>query len=527
LLLLLFQEMRRRRNEVSVELRKARKDDQLLKRRNISFEDDSALPLQENSQSSVSMSITEIIEGMASNDCHTQLVATQAARKTLSRERNPPIDAMIQSGIVPRCVEFLTRFDNPSLQFEASWALTNIASGTSEQTNTVVKYGAVPKLVDLLGSSYMHVAEQAVWALGNIAGDGSGARDLVLNYGAMPALLELIKPDTTVSFLRNIVWTLSNLCRNKNPPPPFEIVETCLSTLNRLLHYADTDVLADTCWALSYLTDGSNDKIQAVVDTGVVPRLVELLRATEVNVLTPALRAVGNIVTGNDMQTDAIIQAGGLIHLRELLKHPRMNIMKEAAWTVSNITAGNVDQIQEVVNAGSAGATYSCSIIYEWLYCQLSGSRKQRTWYNEVTNSHFVVSTCFFEEAGDFKSQKEAAWAITNFTSGGSVSQLAMLVQMGVLKPFCDLLESKDGKTVCVVLDGLNNIMQTAEKMGEVERVAIMVEECGGLDKLEHLQNHENEQVYQKALSMIDTYFSETVSICSAVFSKSSFVMYT
>ena len=61
---------------------------------------------------------------------------------------------------------------------------------------------------------------------------------------------------------------------------------------------------------------------------------------------------------------------------------------------------------------------------------------------------------------GDAKSQKEAAWAVTNYTSGGSVPQLAALVQMGVLKPFCDILNSKDWKTVLVVLDGLSNILQ-------------------------------------------------------------------
>jgi len=47
---------------------------------------------------------------------------------------------------------------------------------------------------------------------------------------------------------------------------------------------------------------------------------------------------------------------------------------------------------------------------------------------------------------GDFKSQKEAAWAVTNLTSGGSVEQIIVLCQYGVIRPMCDLLAARDEK---------------------------------------------------------------------------------
>lgn len=100
-----------------------------------------------------------------------QLCYVLSCRRMSSTQNNPPFTQIISLGIIPRLVEFLTYADNTSLQFEAAWALTNIAAGTSAHTKAVVDGGAVPAFVTLLSSPHMHISEQAVWALGNIAGE--------------------------------------------------------------------------------------------------------------------------------------------------------------------------------------------------------------------------------------------------------------------------------------------------------------------------------------------------------------------
>ena len=170
-----------------------------------------------------SLTVEEIKTGIFSTDFKVAFKATQAARFILSCEKNPPINALIDAGIVPKLVDFLSvsspdQQETNAMLLEAAWALTNITAGNSLQTRVVVEAGALPHFIRLLEYPDLNVSFQALCALGNIACDGSELCDLVTNLGIiLKPLLGLVKFDTSDVFLHNVVWTISNLCRNKNP----------------------------------------------------------------------------------------------------------------------------------------------------------------------------------------------------------------------------------------------------------------------------------------------------------------------
>ncbi|CAN1352967.1 Importin subunit alpha [Linum perenne] len=475
------EEGRRRREDNMVEIRKSKREESLLKKRREGLQPQQ-LPAAFGSSPAPDRKLETLplmVAAVCSDDRAAQLDATTQFRKLLSIERSPPINEVVQSGVVPRFVEFLARDDYPQLQFEAAWALTNIASGTSENTKVVIDHGAVPIFVRLLSSPADDVREQAVWALGNVAGDSPKCRDLVLGNAALMPLLAQFSDQAKLSMLRNATWTLSNFCRGK-PQPSFDQTKPALPVLERLIHSNDEEVLTDACWALSYLSDGTNDKIQAVIEIGVCPRLVELLMHPSATVLIPALRTVGNIVTGDDMQTQCMIDHQVLPVLLNLLSNNhKKSIKKEACWTISNITAGNVNQIQAVIQAGIIGP----------LVQLLHGA--------------------------EFDIKKEAAWALSNATSGGTHDQIKFLVSEGCIRPLCDLLVCPDPRIVTVCLEGLENILKVGEAdknmgiSGNINAFAQMIDDSEGTEKIENLQSHDNNDIYEKAVKLLETYWLE------------------
>jgi len=379
------------------------------------------------------------------------------------------VKAVIDSGILPRFVQFLGRQEKPELQFEAAWALTNVAS--TEHTSVVVDMGVIPQLSVLLRSPNPDVREQSLWCLGNIAGDCIEYRDAILRTpGALDNLLLNINHPQNKNMLRNATWALSNFARGK-PAPSLDVLAPAIPVVAQLLTSTDEEVITDACWTMSYISDGEDSRVKAVVDAGVTPHLVHLLNHPNDTVITPALRSIGNLVSGRDEETEAVIQAGALASLVALLRSSRRNIRKEACWALSNVAAGTNAQVQAL-----------------------------------LTTNNSVTSLLENLEKGEWAVQKEATWAICNIVTSATTPQIRTLVQMRTIEVLCTVLDKHNAGVVEVVLDALAKILRVGEA-DDNQEFADKVEECGGLDLIEALQDHENDRIYQKAASLLTTYF--------------------
>ena len=104
------------------------------------------------------------------------------------------------------------------------------------------------------------------------------------------------------------------------------------------------------------------------------------------------------------------------------------------------------------------------------------------------------------------------------------------LIELGVIEPLISMLGCNDIKIVqvkillsqtifCrfkqtliifkVILDGVTNILNMADVQGCTEQITVRLEEAGAIDAIEILQEHENNDVYNAAFTIIDTWFKD------------------
>ncbi|RHY28079.1 hypothetical protein DYB25_003495 [Aphanomyces astaci] len=90
-------------------------------------------------------------------------------------------------------------------------------------------------------------------------------------------------------------------------------------------------------------------------------------------------------------------------------------------------------------------------------------------------------------------------------------------IQYSPFHPSLFLTASSDGtlpepKLISVALEGLENILAAGERQGEADGTHVnafvsVIEDCDGVTKIENLQYHEQTDIYNKALGLIERFF--------------------
>ena len=104
--------------------------------------------------------------------------------------------------------------------------------------------------------------------------------------------------------------------------------------------------------------------------------------------------------------------------------------------------------------------------------------------------------------------RKEAIWSVANIFTGGNDFHVQCLVQADGLVAMCDVLDIPgESRIIVAALDAIENILTVGERHNQDYCTA--VDECGGIDKLEKLQEHVDDAIYNKAIHIIERFFGE------------------
>ncbi|CAI8054495.1 Importin subunit alpha-3, partial [Geodia barretti] len=173
--------------------------------------DSVAVHTDPESQTTTEVELENLVRKARSSNLEEKLSAVQAIGKLLSTVEDHPTDAISRTGVVPVLVSCL-QSSSHSLLLQV---LSTLQVLTFEQSLMVVRYGALPLLVQLFNSKDPLVCEQALCVLDNICHDNECFDDINVD-GFIERLLFFVNDRTPTSLLRGVSRTLSHLCSIKS-----------------------------------------------------------------------------------------------------------------------------------------------------------------------------------------------------------------------------------------------------------------------------------------------------------------------
>ncbi len=457
------------------------------------------------------------------------------------------VDVVVSAGVVPIICNFLL-VPSQDIQIEAAWCLTNIASGNTQQTNSILN--AVPCLVQLLSSDPIqnrNLHNQVIWCLGNMAGDTDDTtRQIVVATGAISALSYILlanaenllngaaAADYNDNDIREDIdttaiitaWALSNLSRGSTPYTAFTIpidvngeISTIIISLLILLNRAvallmqksiqpninlDTpylkkclELVEELSWIFTFLSkkEQNNQEIYSLLlqhDLGTsLCNVCDLYVPGHPSSL-PAIRALGNLTSGPIEWLECFM--------------PSSSIPIASTTTINTATAVIpspmiVTTITRSLSSSPNNSHRAVSKEALWVTANLLGGTQA---HRDMTimSSNLMEIIIVHLLCDQFDLQREAIFALMNAYKNHTFL-LYIASRRDVLIKLIELLSAPDSEVVICCMSILRDVAMIA---GAIE----LCTELGMMDVLDEIQYRSgNEDVRRLASGLSDEIFAQ------------------
>lgn len=244
---------------------------------------------------------------VSGNNLGEQFEGVKWFRKILAGERstNPPSNRVMECGIMPRIISFLSVGYNLDVQKEACLTISHLACADGDDIGAyLVSNGVIPLLVNLLasasGNAKERLRETCLSCIGNLSAYTSECRDLLLQSGVLVPLLTqlgmalqiaegasiengrvtVVKPNMSPSLatMTFLSWSFDNLAKGE-PAPPDHVTRQTMLPLNCLLHSPDEKVVLTTLNTMLTLCESSRREVnvQMMLEQGMFKRVYDIL----------------------------------------------------------------------------------------------------------------------------------------------------------------------------------------------------------------------------------------------------------
>ena len=239
----------------------------------------------------------------------------KAGKTTPSTSDSSPTHDIDVPSLLPTLQRLLNSSDHEVLSYTC-WALSHLCDGPSSHIAAVVTSpdprdvpgGLVPRLVDLLLHNSWRVTKPALRTIGNIVCAECVEEPVIPGIdGSIPT-----SPPASTDFT--------------------EVILDCeaVPRLKLLITHSNREIQKEACWTLSNIAAGTNDQIQAVIDSDAIPPLVQLVndKNTDQEVKSEACWVVLNATScGTDQQIEVLVSEGCVSVLGLLLEEASMVTM--------------------------------------------------------------------------------------------------------------------------------------------------------------------------------------------------------